>query len=240
MSQASQAETPRDRPAVSFGRYYYQHDCGIPYERNEHWLAEFRTIARALVRRFQPATALDAGCAIGLLVETLREAGVQAAGIDTSEYAISQAHESVRAHLRQSSLADPIEGRYDLVTCIEVVEHMDPADAQNAPGADSEQSLKTLLNGTGAEAAVRPQLEIYTDRVRAVHGATTGKLDEQMLFYMLSRGLDRREAQALLQWAFIEDAVSRVDCGGLREEIERLVAAQLHDVSNLDGLLNRP
>jgi Fe-S cluster assembly protein SufD len=112
--------------------------------------------------------------------------------------------------------------------------------AETAPGADSEQSLKTLLNGSGAEAAVRPQLEIYTDRVRAIHGATTGKLDEQMLFYMLSRGLDRREAQALLQWAFIEDAVSRVDCGGLREEIERLVAAQLQDVSGLDGLLNRP
>ncbi|HET9862665.1 MAG TPA: SufD family Fe-S cluster assembly protein [Steroidobacteraceae bacterium] len=102
-----------------------------------------------------------------------------------------------------------------------------------APGADSEQSLKTLLTGLGAEAAVRPQLEIYTDRVRAVHGATTGKLDEQMLFYLLSRGLEPRDARALLQWAFIEDAVSRVDCGGLRQEIERLVAAQLHEVSAL-------
>ena len=112
--------------------------------------------------------------------------------------------------------------------------------AESAPGADSEQSLRTLLNGSGTEASVRPQLEIYTDRVRAVHGATTGKLDEQMLFYMLSRGLERREAQALLQWAFIEDAVSRVDCGNLRAEIERLVAAQLHEVSSLDGLLNRP
>jgi len=112
--------------------------------------------------------------------------------------------------------------------------------AESAPGADSEQSLRTLLNGSGTEASVRPQLEIYTDRVRAVHGATTVKLDEQMLFYMLSRGLERREAQALLQWAFIEDAVSRVDCGNLRAEIERLVAAQLHEVSSLDGLLNRP
>ena len=50
-------------------------------------------------------------------------------------------------------------------------------------------------------------------RVRAKHGATTGKLDEQMLFYLLSRGIDRRTAQTLLQWAFIEDAVSRI---GLR------------------------
>ena len=49
-----------------------------------------------------------------------------------------------------------------------------------------------------------------------------------------------REAQALLQWAFIEDAVSRIDCGNLREEIEHLIAAQLHDVSSLDGLLKRP
>jgi len=112
--------------------------------------------------------------------------------------------------------------------------------AESAPGADSEQSLKTLLNGSGAEAAVRPQLEIYTDRVRAIHGATTGKLDEQMLFYLLSRGIDRRTAQTLLQWAFIEDAVSRVDCVELRAEIELLIAAQLNEVSALEGLLGKP
>ena len=111
---------------------------------------------------------------------------------------------------------------------------------ESAPGADSEQSLKTLLTGNGAEASVRPQLEIHTDRVRAVHGATTGKLDEQMLFYLLSRGIDRRTAQTLLQWAFIEDAVSRVDCAELRAEIETLIAAQLNEVSALEGLLGKP
>jgi len=109
-----------------------------------------------------------------------------------------------------------------------------------AQGADSEQSLKTLLTGAGAEASVRPQLEIHTDRVRAKHGATTGKLDDQMLFYLLSRGIDRRTAQTLLQWAFIEDAVSRVEVPELRSEIEALIAAQLNEVSALDGLLGRP
>jgi len=108
---------------------------------------------------------------------------------------------------------------------------------ESAPGADSDQSLKTLLTGKGAEASVRPQLEIYTDKVRAKHGATTGKLDEQMLFYLLSRGIDRRTAQTLLQWAFIEDAISRMDCAPLRAEIELLVAAQLNEVSALEGLL---
>ena len=67
-----------------------------------------------------------------------------------------------------------------------------------------------------------------------------GKLDEQMLFYLLSRGIDRRTAQTLLQWAFIEDAVSRVECTELRTEIETLIAAQLNEVSALEGLLGRP
>jgi Fe-S cluster assembly protein SufD len=111
---------------------------------------------------------------------------------------------------------------------------------ESAPGADSDQSLKTLLTGSGAEASVRPQLEIHTDKVRAKHGATTGKLDEQMLFYLLSRGIDRRTAQTLLQWAFIEDAVSRIECTELRTEIETLIAAQLNEVSALEGLLGKP
>jgi len=110
---------------------------------------------------------------------------------------------------------------------------------ENAHDADSDQSLKTLLNGSGAEAAARPQLEIYTDRVKAKHGATSGKLDEQMLFYLLSRGIDRPQAQALLQWAFIEDAISQIELAPLRQRIEQLVAARLNEVASLDGLVSR-
>jgi Fe-S cluster assembly protein SufD len=108
---------------------------------------------------------------------------------------------------------------------------------ENAHEADSDQSLKSLLTGTGSEAAARPQLEIYTDRVRAKHGATTGKLDEQMLFYLLSRGIERPTAQALLQWAFVEDAVSQIEPAELRREVEALAGAQLREVSALTGLL---
>jgi Fe-S cluster assembly protein SufD len=108
---------------------------------------------------------------------------------------------------------------------------------ENAHGADSDQSLRSLLTGSGAEAAARPQLEIYTDKVRARHGATTGKIDEQMLFYLLSRGIDRGTAQSLLQWAFIEDAVRQVESAELRREIEELIAARLRAVASLDGLL---
>lgn len=110
---------------------------------------------------------------------------------------------------------------------------------ENAFDADSDQSLKTLLTGSGAEAAARPQLEIYTDRVKAKHGATTGKLDEQMLFYLLSRGIDRTTAQSLLQWAFVEDVVSKIEPAELRREVERLVSAQLLEISAL-GLVGEP
>jgi len=111
---------------------------------------------------------------------------------------------------------------------------------EHAYESDSEQSLKSLLTGSGAEAAARPQLEIYTDRVRAAHGATVGKLDEHMLFYLLSRGIERQTAQALLQWAFIEDAVSRVSPAVLREDVERAVVKRLSAVASLDGLLVQP
>jgi Fe-S cluster assembly protein SufD len=110
----------------------------------------------------------------------------------------------------------------------------------DAHDSDSDQSLKSLLSGSGAEAAARPQLEIYTDRVRAKHGATTGKLDEQMLFYLLSRGIDRTTAQGLLQWAFVEDAISRIEPAALRRDVETAIADRLADVTALAGLLEDP
>ena len=58
---------------------------------------------------------------------------------------------------------------------------------------------------------MRPQLEIYTDDVRCSHGATAGKLDDNMLFYLLSRGLDRDTAQRLLKWAFLDDVVAQIE-----------------------------
>ncbi len=93
-----------------------------------------------------------------------------------------------------------------------------------AARAASRQSLKSLLAGPGAEADVRPQLEIYTDDVKASHGATAGKLDEQMLFYLLSRGIEARTAKSLLKWAFLTELVARIGVPALRTQIERAFA----------------
>jgi Fe-S cluster assembly protein SufD len=101
--------------------------------------------------------------------------------------------------------------------------------AKGAHGTDSEQSLRGLLAGPEAEIDVRPQLEIYTDDVRCSHGATAGKLDDNMLFYLLSRGLDRDTAQRLLKWAFLEDVIAQIPSAALRRQVETHLAAHLRD-----------
>lgn len=122
---------------LRFDAHYYATSCGQPYGRTPPWLAFFGGIANRIVSDVlppdlpRPARVLDAGCAIGLLVEALRERGVEADGIDISAYAIGEAAAPVRPFLTVGSIADDLPGRYDLIVCIEVLEHM-PADAAAA------------------------------------------------------------------------------------------------------------
>jgi hypothetical protein len=116
----------------SFDAFYYAHCCGRPYARDAEWLAFFGTIADRIAADIRPARVLDAGCAMGLLVEALRSRGIDAEGIDVSAYAIAQADPSVRPFCRAGSIAADLGGRYDLIVCIEVLEHMPAADADRA------------------------------------------------------------------------------------------------------------
>lgn len=101
--------------------------------------------------------------------------------------------------------------------------------ARDAHGSDSRQSLRGLLAGPEAEIDVRPQLEIYTDDVRCSHGATAGKLDDNMLFYLLSRGLERDSALRALKWAFLEDVIATIEVPELRRQVEERLAGAMQD-----------
>jgi SAM-dependent methyltransferase len=137
-------------PATEYGATYYSNYWGDggPYERNERWLKFFGGIADGIVRDFHPTSVLDAGCAMGFLVEELRNRGVDASGTDISEYAISQAHESVAAHCRVASLTKPLGERYDLITCIEVLEHLPPAETDLAIANLCGATDRLLLSST--------------------------------------------------------------------------------------------
>ena len=101
----------------------------------------------------------------------------------------------------------------------------------SAPGTSTQQSLRGLLSGPDTECDIRPQLEIYTDDVRASHGATVGKLDDNMMFYLLSRGLDSATAQSLLKWAFMADVINRIDIAPLRRDAQHLLLGQVPGLS---------
>jgi Fe-S cluster assembly protein SufD len=103
--------------------------------------------------------------------------------------------------------------------------------AGSARGTRVRQSLRGLIDGRGAHINLRPRLEINTDDIQASHGATTGQLDEQLLFYLLARGIDADTARAMLKWAFLEDVLGAVRDPALRRAAEELAARHLGDTA---------
>ncbi len=111
--------------------------------------------------------------------------------------------------------------------------------APGAQKADSVQSCRGLLLSPGAEIDTRPQLEIYADDVKCSHGATTGRLDPDMLFYLLSRGIDPATAQSLLVFAFLADVLTGMSLESVRTAIEDHLVSLLPDTSTLQQFLSR-
>ena len=89
-------------------------------------------------------------------------------------------------------------------------------DAQHT---DAQQSNHNLLLSKAAEVDTKPQLEIYADDVKCTHGATVGQLDDSMMFYLRSRGIEQEVAKALLIYAFAHDIIGRIRLDPLRHRI---------------------
>lgn len=131
-----------------FDEYYYATGCGRPYGRDPEWMNFFEQIADRIQSSIGPASVLDAGCAWGLLVEALRRRDVDAFGVDVSEFAVQKAHPDVRRFCWVGSLAEPLPGAYDLVVCIEVLEHMPAEQAEQAIGNLCRLSRDILFSST--------------------------------------------------------------------------------------------
>lgn len=112
----------------NYGKEYYKSGCGMEYERGNGWEEIFSGFAERIVREINPKKVLDAGCAKGFLVEALCDKGVDAYGIDSSEYAISCARDDMKDRCKVQSILEPIQEKYDLITCIEVLEHLSAED----------------------------------------------------------------------------------------------------------------
>lgn len=104
---------------------------------------------------------------------------------------------------------------------------------QDAQHTMSNETNANLCASPDARMYTRPILEIYADDVKCNHGSTIGRLDEQALFYMRQRGIEEAEARLLLQHAFVNDVIRRVELEPLRDRLSHLVEMRFR------GLLRR-
>ncbi len=99
---------------------------------------------------------------------------------------------------------------------------------RDAQKTDARQSNRNLLLSDQAIVNSNPQLEIFADDVRCTHGSTVGRLDEEAVFYLRSRGIGREEARRLLTVAFANEVVERIPVESVRSRLESEIARRLH------------
>ena len=100
---------------------------------------------------------------------------------------------------------------------------------EQAQKTEAHQSNANLLLSRSAEVDTKPELEIYADDVKCSHGATVGRLDENMLFYLRSRALDEHTARSLLTYAFADEIIRDIKFPEIRERLEHSIAGELPD-----------
>ena len=104
---------------------------------------------------------------------------------------------------------------------------------ENAHGTDAQQSNKNLLLSNEARVDTKPQLEIFNDDVKCSHGATVGQLEEEELFYLLTRGLPEILARNLLTYGFAEEIINKITIESIKKELDEAVLNRLN--TKLEG-----
>jgi len=102
---------------------------------------------------------------------------------------------------------------------------------KDAQKTNAYQSNKNILLSNDAVINAKPQLEIFADDVKCTHGATTGQMDDEALFYLRSRGINEDDAKALLNLAFANDILNNISLPEFSAYVSSLVEAKLKEVS---------
>lgn len=98
---------------------------------------------------------------------------------------------------------------------------------EDAHGTDAQQQNKNLLLSNEARVDTKPQLEIFNDDVKCSHGATVGQLEEEELFYLLTRGLPETLARNLLTYGFAEEIINKIGIDAIKAELDSVVLNRL-------------
>ena len=98
---------------------------------------------------------------------------------------------------------------------------------KDAQGTVAYQKNNNILLTDDAKMDTKPQLEIYADDVKCSHGATVGQLDDDALFYLQSRGIEKREARLMLMFGFAHEVIQNIKVEALRDRMDNLVMQRL-------------
>ena len=102
---------------------------------------------------------------------------------------------------------------------------------QAAQRTDGHQLNRALLLSRKAELDSKPELEIYADDVKCSHGATSGDLNEDQLFYLQARGIDEDKARKILVQAFMFDVLGEIQNPAVREIFHDAIGEKLGDIA---------
>lgn len=105
---------------------------------------------------------------------------------------------------------------------------------KGAQGTDAYQANRNLLLSEEALARSIPQLEIEANEVRCTHGATVSPVEEEHLFYLMSRGIDRMTAQKLVVFGFFGEVLDRIRVPEVREELSRAISRKVEGEQRLE------
>jgi Fe-S cluster assembly protein SufD len=231
------ASADGEEPAFSNGavELYVGEGANLRYVSLQNWernVLHFNTIRSSTKK---DATINSLVVSLGSqLSRTNVEAGLTAAGGDSEMLGLYFAdssqvidHHTLQDHISPNAHSDLLyKGalRDESLTVFSGLIRVEPG----AQKTDAYQTNRNIILGTDDAFAVSlPNLEIMADDVKCSHGSTTGQVDETELFYLMSRGIPRHEAEKLVVFGFFGEVTSRVPLRGLKEKLDRAIEGKI-------------
>jgi Fe-S cluster assembly protein SufD len=231
------ASADGEEPAFSNGavELYVGEGANLRYVSLQNWernVLHFNTIRSSTEK---DATINSLVVSLGSqLSRTNVEAGLTAAGSDSEMLGLYFAdteqvldHHTLQDHIAPNAHSDLLyKGalRDESLAVFSGLIRVEPG----AQKTDAYQTNRNLILGTDDAMAVSlPRLEIQADDVKCSHGSTTGQVDETELFYLMSRGIPRREAEKLVVYGFFGEVTSRIPLRGLKEKLDQAIEGKI-------------
>src|SRR5215204_1571550 len=229
--------TEDDEPALSNGavELYVGQGANLRYVSLQNWernVLHFNTIRSETEK---DATINSFVVTLGSqLSRTNVEAGLTAPGSDSEMLGLYFAdsnqvldHHTLQDHIAPNAHSDLLyKGalRDESLAVFSGLIRVEPG----AQKTDAYQTNRNLILGTDDAMAVSlPRLEIQADDVKCSHGSTTGQVDDVELFYLMSRGIPRREAEKLVVFGFFGEVTSRIPLKGLKDKLDRAIEGKI-------------